>query len=90
MTSMDQTSYALAMRFVTAIYEDSQHEPLPLRWIGDSAARAGIQHSGQLELALARATASGLLNVDGSKSVTLTLSGIRVARQRLASAANTQ
>jgi hypothetical protein len=87
-SSMDQITHSLAMRFITAIYEDSQHEPLPLRWIGDSAERAGIQHSSQLQLALANAAASGLLKVDGSRSVTLTLSGIRAARQMLASAGN--
>jgi hypothetical protein len=87
-SSMDQITHCLAMRFITAIYEDSQHEPLPLRWIGDSAERAGIQHSSQLQLALANAAASGLLKVDGSRSVTLTLSGIRAARQMLAGAGN--
>jgi hypothetical protein len=74
------------MRIIVAIYEDSQNEPLPLRWIADSARRAGIQHNRQLELALAAAAAAGLAKVDTS-SVTLTLSGIRAARQLLAKVA---
>src|SRR2546423_10651349 len=51
-SSMAKVDYSLAMRITVALYEDTQHEPLPWRWIGDSANRAGIRHGDQVERAL--------------------------------------
>ena len=69
------------MRITVALYEDSQHEPLPWRWIGDSANRAGITHGDQVERALEIAEAAGLLIVHHGHSVKLTIAGIRAARR---------
>ena len=41
-SSMAKVDYSLAMRFTVALCEDTQHEPLPWKWIGDTAKRAGI------------------------------------------------
>lgn len=88
MSSMAQVSHSLTMRFTAALYEETQHEPLPWRWIGDTAQRAGIRHHGQFELALANAKSAGLLIVDDGRSVTLTSLGIRAARGKLKSEGN--
>ena len=87
--SMAKVDYSLAMRFTMALYEDSQHEPMPWRWIGDTAERAGMQHSEQFERALEVAEAAGLLTVRNGHSVGLTLAGIRAVR-RLVSAEGEQ
>jgi hypothetical protein len=80
-SSMAKVDYSLAMRFTVALYEDTQHEPMPWRWIGDTAKRAGIQHGDQLERALEIAEAAGLLIVRDGHSVKLTIAGIRAARR---------
>ena len=87
---MAKVDYSLAMRITVALYEDTQHEPLPWRWIGDSAKRAGIQHGDQVERALEIAEAAGLLIVHDGHSVTLTLAGIRAARRLPVSADDAQ
>ena len=80
-SSMAKVDYSLAMRITVALYEDTQHEPLPWRWIGDSAKRAGIQHGDQVERALEIAEAAGLLIAHDGHSVRLTIAGIRAARR---------
>ena len=80
-SSMAKVDYSLAMRFTIALNEDTQHEPMPWRWIGDTANRAGIQHDDQVERALEVAEAAGLLIVHDGHSVRLTLAGIRAARR---------
>jgi hypothetical protein len=85
-SSMAKVDYSLAMRFTFALYEDTQHEPMPWRWIGDTAKRAGIQHDDQFKRALEVAEAAGLLIVHDRHSVTLTFAGIRAARRLLDSA----
>ena len=80
-SSMAKVDYSLAMRITVALYEDTQHEPLPWRWIGDSANRAGIRHSDQVERALEIAEGAGLLIVHYGHSVKLTIAGIRAARR---------
>jgi hypothetical protein len=76
-SAMPKADYSLAMRLTCAIYEDAQHEPLPWRWIGDAAKRAGVQHDDQFKRALEVAQAAGLLNVHEGRSVALTLAGVR-------------
>lgn len=90
MSSMTKVGYSLAMRFTVALYEDTQHEPMPWRWIGDTAERAGIRHRDQLELALENAKAAGLLIVDDGRSVTLTVAGMKAARRLPVSARDAQ
>jgi hypothetical protein len=80
----------LAMRITVALNEDTQHEPLPWRWIGATAKRAGIQHGGQVERALEIAEAAGLLIVHHGHSVRLTIVGIRAARRLQVSAEDAQ
>ena len=83
---MAKVDYSLAMRITVALYEDTQHEPLPWRWIGDSANRAGIRHGDQVERALEIAEDAGLLIVHHGHSVRLTIAGIRAARRLAVSA----
>lgn len=80
-SSIANVDYSLAMRLTCALYEDAQHEPLPWRWVGDAAKRAGIQHDDQFKRALEVAQAAGLLNVHEGRSVALTLAGIRAVRR---------
>ena len=89
-SSMAKVDYSLAMRITAALYEDTQHEPLPWRWIGDSANRAGIRHGDQVERALEIAEAAGLLIVHVGHSVRLTIAGIRAARRLPVSAEEAQ
>ena len=89
-SSTDKVDFSMAMRFTFALYEDAQHEPMPWRWIGDTAKRAGIQHDDQLKRALEVAEAAGLLIVHDGNSVTLTLTGIRVARRLLSGGEDVQ
>ena len=89
-SSMAKVDYSLAIRFTVALWEDTQHEPLPWRWIGDTAKRAGIQHDDQFKRALEVAEAAGLLIVHDGHSVTLTLAGIRAARRLPVSADDAQ
>jgi hypothetical protein len=77
----DTISKSLSLRFTVALYEDSLHEAMPWRWLGDIAERAGIRHPDQLELALESATAAGWLVVHQGRSVTLTVAGIKAARR---------
>jgi len=78
--------YSLAMRFTVALYEDTQHEPMPWRWIRDTAERAGVRHGDQFALALVSAKAAGWLVVHDGHSVKLTVAGMKVARRRLVGA----
>jgi hypothetical protein len=87
-SSTAKVDYSLAMRFTMALYEDSQHEPMPWRWIGDTAERAGL-HNEQFERALEVAEGAGLLTVRNGHSVGLTLAGLRAVR-RLVSAEGEQ
>ena len=89
-SSMDKVNSSMAMRFTFALYEDAQHEPMPWRWIGDTAERAGIQHADQLKRALEVAEAAGLLIVHDGNSVTLTLTGMRAARRLLSGGEDAQ
>lgn len=89
-SSMANVDYSLAVRFTCALYEDTQHEPLPWRWIGDAAKRAGIQHDDQFKRALEVAQAAGLLNVHEGRSVALTLAGMRAVRRWLVGSAGAQ
>jgi hypothetical protein len=89
-SSMAKVDYSMAMRFTVALYEDTQHEPMPWRWIGDTAKRAGIRHDDQFKRALEVAEAAGLLIVHDGQSVTLTLAGIRAARRLPVSAEDAQ
>ncbi|GEP58305.1 hypothetical protein [Reyranella soli] len=75
-SAMPKVDYSLAMRFACALYEDTLHEPLPWRWIGDTVKRAGM-HDDQFKRALEVAQAAGLLNVHEGRSVALTIAGIR-------------
>jgi len=87
---MAKVSSSLAMRLTIALYEDTQHEPMPWRWIGDAAERAGIRHRDQFELALEAAEAAGLLIVNDGRSVRLTVAGIKAARRPPVSAGAAQ
>jgi hypothetical protein len=89
-SSMAKVDYSLAMRITVALYEDTQQEPLPWRWIGDSANRAGIRHGDQAEQALEIAEDAGLLIVHHGHSVRLTIKGIRAARRLPVSAEEAQ
>lgn len=77
-----EASYNLAMRLTIALYEDAQHEPLPWRWVAETAERAGIRYRAQLELAVETAKGAGLLVVDEGRSLVLTVAGIKAARRR--------
>ena len=81
LSSMAKISNSLSLRFTVALYEESQHESMPWRWISDIAERAGIRHRDQLELALESATAAGWLIVHHGRSMTLTVAGIKAARR---------
>ena len=85
-----EMDYSLAMRFTVALYEDAQHEPMPWRWISDTAERAGIRRPDQFELALESAKAAGLLIVHDRRSVTLTVAGMKAARRLLVGAGDVQ
>jgi hypothetical protein len=85
-----EVSDSLAMRLTVALYEDAQHEPMPWRWIGDTAERAGIRHRDQCELALEHAEATGLLIIDAGRSVSLTVAGMKAARRLLISGRDAQ
>jgi hypothetical protein len=80
-SSMAKVDHSMAMRFTLALYEDTQHEPLPWRWIGDTAKRAGLHHDDQFKRALEVAEAAGLIVVHDGQSVTLTLAGMRAVRR---------
>jgi hypothetical protein len=75
----------MALRFTFALYEDTQHEPMPWRWLGDTAKRAGLQHDDQFKRAFEVAEAAGWLIVHDGNSVKLTFAGIRAVRRLLVS-----
>jgi hypothetical protein len=89
-SSPAKVDYSMAMRFTSALYEDSQHEPMPWRWLGDTAKRAGIQHDDQFKRAFEVAEAAGWLIVHDGNSVKLTFAGIRAVRRFLDSAQDVQ
>jgi hypothetical protein len=80
----------MAMRFTSALYEDTQHEPMLWRWLGDTAKRAGIVHDDQFKRAFEVAEAAGWLIVHDGNSVKLTFAGIRAVRRFLGSAEDVQ
>jgi hypothetical protein len=80
----------MALRFTLALYEDTQHEPMPWKWLGDTAKRAGIQRDEQFKRAFEVAEAAGWLIVHDGNSVKLTLAGIRAVRRLLVNAENMQ
>jgi len=80
----------MAMRFTSALYEDTQHELMPWRWLGDTAKRAGIRHDDQFKRAFEVAEAAGWLIVHDGNSVKLTFAGIRAVRRFLDSAEDVQ
>jgi len=85
-SSPAKVDYSMAMRFTSALYEDTQHEPMLWRWLGDTAKRAGIQHDDQFKRAFEVAEAAGWLIVHDGNSVKLTFAGIRAVRRLLGSA----
>jgi hypothetical protein len=89
-SSPAKVDYAMAMRFTAALYEDTQHEPMPWRWLGDTAKRAGIQHDDQFKRAFEVAETAGWLIVHDGNSVKLTFAGIRAVRRFLDSAEDAQ
>ena len=89
-SSPAKVDYSLAMRFTLALYEDTQHEPMPWKWLGDTAKRAGIQHDEQFKRAFEVAEAAGWLIVHDGNSVKLTFAGIRAVRRFLDSAEDVQ
>jgi hypothetical protein len=83
-SSPAKVDYSMAMRFTSALYEDTQHEAMPWRWLGDTAKRAGIRHDDQFKRAFEDAQAAGWLIVHDRNSVKLTFAGIRAVRRFLA------
>lgn len=80
-SSTAKVDYSMAMRFTVALYEDTQHEPMPWRWLGATAKRAGIQHDDQFKRAFEVAVAAGWLIVHDGNTVKLTFAGIRAVRR---------
>ena len=89
-SSPAKVDHAMAMRFTAALYEDTQHEPMPWRWLGDTAKRAGFQRDDQFKRAFEVAEAAGWLIVHDGNSVKLTFAGIRAVRRFLNSAEDMQ
>ena len=85
-----KVDYSVAMRFTAALYEDTQHEPMPWKWLGDTAKRAGIRHDDQFKRAFEVAEAAGWLIVQDGNSVKLTFAGIRAVRRSLVSSEDVQ
>ena len=85
-----KVDYSMAMRFTSALYDDTQHEPMPWRWLSDTARRAGIQHDEQFKQAFEAAVAAGWLIVHEGNSVKLTFAGIRAVRRSLVSSEDVQ
>jgi len=88
--SPEKVDYSMAIRFTSALYEDTQHEAMPWRWLGDTAKRAGIRHDDQFKRAFEVAESAGWLFVHDDNSVKLTFAGIRAVRRFLASAEDVQ
>jgi hypothetical protein len=89
-SSPGEVDYSMAMRFTSALYEDTQHQPMPWKWLGGTAKRAGIQHDDQFKRAFEVAEAAGWLTVHDGNSVKLTFAGIRAVRRFLNSAEDMQ
>jgi len=89
-SSSAKVDYSMAMRFTSALYQDTQHEPMPWRWLSDTARRAGIQHDEQFKQAFEAAVAAGWLIVHEGNSVKLTFAGIRAVRRSLVSSEDVQ
>jgi hypothetical protein len=88
MARMALLSHDLATRFITALYEHAQFEPLPWRYIADVAESAGIRRLSEFEAALERATSENLLVVEEGRSVKLTFAGARTALRLLTRTGN--
>jgi hypothetical protein len=89
-SSTAKVDYSMAMRFTSALYGDTQHEPMPWRWLSDTARRAGIHHDEQFKQAFEAAVAAGWLIVHEGNSVKLTFAGIRAVRRSLVSSEDVQ
>jgi hypothetical protein len=89
-SSPAKVDYSMAMRFTSALYEDTQHEPMPWKWLGGTAKRAGIQHDDQFKRAFEDAEAAGWIIVHDGNSVKLTFAGIRMVRRLLGGAEDVQ
>ena len=76
-----KVDYSMAIRFTTALYEDTQHEPMPWKWLGETAKRAGLRHDDQFKRAFEVAEAAGWLVVHDGNSVKLTFAGMRAVRK---------
>lgn len=85
---MAQFGHSLAMRFISALYEQVQVEPLPWRYIGDTAEWAGIRRHNEFDLALESAVAENWLIVEEGRSVKLTFAGARTALRMLVHTSN--
>ena len=85
-SSPEKVDHSLAMRFISALYEYTQHEPMPWKWLGDTAKHAGIQNDDQFKRAFEVAEAAGWLAVHNGNSVKLTFAGIRAVRRSQAGA----
>jgi hypothetical protein len=84
-SSPAKVDFSMAVRFTSALYEDTQHEPMPWKWLGGTAKRAGLQRDDQFKRAFEVAQAAGWLVVHDGNSVKLTFAGIRAVRRFLAS-----
>ena len=71
----------MAMRFTSALYEYTQHEPMPWKWLADIAKDAGIRDDDQFKRAFEVAEAAGWLIVHDGNSVKLTFAGMRAVRR---------
>jgi len=80
-----RTAFSMAVRFTSALYEDAQHEPMPWKWLGHTAKRAGIRDDDQFKQVFQAAQAAGWLVVHDGNTVKLTFAGIRAVRRFLAS-----
>jgi hypothetical protein len=76
-----KVDYSMALGFTLALYEDTQHEPMPWKWLADTAKRAGIRDDDQFKRAFEAAEAAGWLVVHDRNSVKLTFAGIRAVRR---------
>ena len=89
-SSPAKVDFSMAVRFTSALYEDTQHEPMPWKWLGHTAKRAGIQHDDQFKRVFEVAEAAGWLVVQDGNTVKLTFAGIRAARRFQANAEDVQ
>jgi hypothetical protein len=80
-SSPEKVDFSLAMRFTSALYEHTQHEPMQWKWLGDIAKQAGIQRDDHFKRAFEVAEAAGWLIVHNGNSVKLTFAGIRAVRR---------